>query len=124
MSENLILTTGIYDLIKDVVRRKRVTIKEEELLLNELKYAKQVRRKQLPEDIVTVNRRVTIKDHTENTEKQYLFVSSDKARPTKGKHPIFSDIGLAIVGRKSGDVINWPFKSGEKIIEIVDVEIV
>ena len=51
MSANVILTTGIYDLIKDHVRRKKVTIEQEEILLAELKKASQVLRKDLPEDI-------------------------------------------------------------------------
>ena len=33
MSQNIILTTGTYDLIKDHIRRKKVTPQEEELLL-------------------------------------------------------------------------------------------
>jgi regulator of nucleoside diphosphate kinase len=70
MSENVILTTGIYDLIKDHVRRKKVTQQEEALLLMELKEAQQVLRRDLPENVVTVNRRVKIKDHTKNKEKE------------------------------------------------------
>lgn len=37
MSEQIIVTTGIYDMIKDHVRRKKVTKQEEALLLEELK---------------------------------------------------------------------------------------
>ena len=124
MTKNIIVTTGIYDLIKDQIRRKRVTQAEEDLLNNELKNARQVLRRELPQDVVTVNRRVTLKDHTNNTEKTYIFVDSNKERKKKGKYAITSDIGLAIVGYKTGDVINWPFRNGERKIEIVKVETV
>lgn len=122
MSENVILTTGIYDMIKDHVRRKKVTKQEEELLLLELKEAQQVLRRDLPENVVTVNRRVKIKDHTDNKEKEYLFVSTIKQNNKKGKFSILSDVAVATVGRQVGDVINWPFRDGERKLEILKVE--
>ncbi len=124
MSENIIVTTGIYDLIKDQIRRKKVTQAEEELLTNELKYAKQVLRKDLPDDVVTVNRKVTLKDHSRNVEEEFTFVDSNKERKKKGKYSITSDIALATIGYKVGDVINWPFRDGERKIEILKVEMV
>lgn len=122
MSENIILTTGIYDLIKDHIRRKKVTKQEEEILTSELKNAKQVLRKDLPDDVVTVNRRVRLKDHSTQEETEYHFVSPLKEKPKKGKQSILSSTALAIVGRKTGDVITWPFNEGEKKIEILKVE--
>jgi regulator of nucleoside diphosphate kinase len=122
MSENVILTTGIYDLIKDHVRRKKVTQQEEDLLLSELKNAEQVLRRDLPDNIVTVNRRVKIKDHTDNKEKEYMFVSTTKKNNKKGKFSILCDVAVATVGRQVGDVINWPFRDGERKLEILGVE--
>ncbi|HBC03231.1 MAG: transcription elongation factor GreAB [Aequorivita sp.] len=122
MSENVILTTGIYDLIKDHVRRKKVTQQEEALLLMELKEAQQVLRRDLPENVVTVNRRVKIKDHTKNKEKEYLFVATTKTNNKKGKLSILCDVAVATVGRQVGDIINWPFRDGERKLEILGVE--
>ena len=68
MSQNIILTTGIYDAIKDHLRRKKVTKNEEVRLTSELRNAVQVRRRELPENVVTVDRKVTVKDHTLNKE--------------------------------------------------------
>ena len=48
MSQNIILTTGIYDAIKDHLRRKKVTKNEEVRLTSELRNAVQVRRRELP----------------------------------------------------------------------------
>jgi regulator of nucleoside diphosphate kinase len=122
MTENVILTTGIYDMIKDHVRRKKVSKQEEELLLLELKNAEQVYRRDLPENIVTVNRRVKIKDHTENRENEYMFVATTKTNNKKGKLSILCDVAVATVGRQVGDIINWPFKDGERKLEILKVE--
>ncbi|SRR5690606_29189759 len=122
MSQQIIVTTGIYDLIKEQIRRKRVTSAEEELLTLELKNAKQVRRKELPVDVVTVNKRVTVKDQTNDKEETFVFVPTTKERKKKGKFSIMSEIGIAIVGYKQGDIIEWPFKNGARTIEITKVE--
>lgn len=122
MSENVILTTGIYDMIKDHVRRNKVTKEEQELLLLELKNAQQVYRRDLPDNVVTVNKRVKIKDHTENKEKEYMFVASSKTNNKQGKLSILCDVAVATVGRKVGDIINWPFRDGERKLEILKVE--
>ncbi|WP_292008415.1 GreA/GreB family elongation factor [Chryseobacterium sp.] len=122
MSENITVTTGIYDAIKEHLRRKQVSIAEENRLAAELKGAKQVLRRDLPADIVTVDRKVTLKDHTQDFEHEYIFVASTRAKPKKNKHSILSDIALAVVGYKVGDVVEWPFKDGDRKIEILNVE--
>ena len=122
MSENIILTTGIYDAIKDHLRRKKVTPNEEARLTSELRNAKQIRRRELPEDVVTVDRVVTVKDHTLNKEEEYIFVGVEQAKPKKNKHSILSDMALATMGYKVGDIVEYPFKDGERRIEILKVE--
>lgn len=83
MTKNIIVTTGIYDVIKDHIRRKKVTQAEEDRLAEELKNAVQVRRKELPEETVTVNRKVTILDHSTNQEKEYIFVPTTRVKLKK-----------------------------------------
>ncbi|MEI7488527.1 MAG: GreA/GreB family elongation factor [Chryseobacterium sp.] len=122
MLDNIIVTTGIYDAIKDHLRRKKVSKDEENRLTGELRKAKQVLRRDLPSNFVTVDRKVTIKDYTQDFEHEYIFVASTKAKPKKNKYSILSDIALATVGYKVGDVIEWPFKEGERKIEILKVE--
>ena len=121
-SQNIILTTGIYDLIKDHVRRKKVTVEEEVLLLHELKKATQVLRRDLPEDIVSVNRRVTYKDCTTNEEKTVVFVGPERNKVSKNRISILSDEGIAMVGYKEGNVVEWPAKKGSLKLEILKVE--
>lgn len=122
MSQNIILTTGIYDLIKDHIRRKKVTPTEEEVLKLQLKNATQVTRKNLPEDIVTIDARITVKNLNSNEEETYTFVAPDKAKKRNNTESILTKMGLALVGCKVGDVINWNFDEGEKQLEIVKVE--
>lgn len=123
MSENIVLTTGVYDLIKDHIRRRRRATKtQEEILINELKKAKQVVRKELPENIVNVNKIVTVKKINTNEIVTVTFVGPNKVKTSKNKLSILSDLGIAIVGYKVGDIVSWPSNEGEVKYEILKVD--
>lgn len=122
MSTNLILTTGIYDLIKDHLRRRKVTKAQEEILIEGLKNAKQVLRKDLPEDIVTINQVLKVKDVNKNEELEVKLVAPAKANFKKKKYSILSDIGLATVGRSIGETVEWPTATETKTYQILATE--
>ena len=54
----IVLTTGIYDLLKLQIKKKKLNKSNEDRLEKELKNAKQVLNRDLPENIVTVNTEV------------------------------------------------------------------
>lgn len=122
MTQDIVLTTGIYDLIKEHIRKKKVTPEEEEALTLQLKGAKQVTRKNLPLDVVTVDAKVKIKNMSTDQEETYTFVAPDKVKRKKNNESILSNVGLALVGCKVGDVVNWNFNSETKKMQILDVE--
>ncbi|MFL9835253.1 GreA/GreB family elongation factor [Chryseobacterium terrae] len=122
MSEQIILTTGVYDLIKDHLRRKKTTAEEEKILLAQLRNAKQVLRRDLPKDVVTINCEVKIKDSSQPHEQKLMIVPDNQAKVKKGKYSVLSDIVLAIVGNKVGEIIDWPFEEGDRKIEILSVK--
>lgn len=122
MNQDIVLTTGIYDLIKDLLRRKKVTPFVEDQLIVQLKRAKQIRRKELPDNVVTIDCRVTIKDLNTNELQTFTFVAPSKAKRRNNTESIVGEVGLALVGNKIGDQIKWDFGTGEKNIEIVNVE--
>lgn len=124
MSSPIILTTAMYDLVKNQIHRKRVTREQESRLTEELKNAKQVLRRELPDDVVTVDRRVTIKNLEDGTQRIYHFVADAKRMVSKGRYSILSDIALATIGRRVGDIFDWPFEQGPVKIEIANVELV
>lgn len=122
MTHEIVLTTGIYDLIKDLIRRKKVSLQEEETLLLQLKHAKQLTRKNLPMDVVTVDSKVSIKNLITNEEEVYTFVAPARAKRKHNTQSIVSTMGLALVGTKKGDVVKWPFGEEERQFEILNVE--
>lgn len=122
IEQQIILTTGVYDLIKDQIRRKKVSKDEEEVLLKQLKKAKQVTRKNLPLDVVTVDAKVVIKNTLTEEEVVYTFVAPDRAKRRNNTVSILSPVGLALVGCKVGDVVTWTINEELKQMEIIQVE--
>ncbi|MDD3003848.1 GreA/GreB family elongation factor [Flavobacterium sp.] len=122
IEQQIVLTTGIYDLIKDHIRRKKTSKEEEEVLLKQLKKAKQVTRKNLPLDVVTVDAKVIVKDIATAKEAVHTFVAPDRAKRRNNTESILSPMGLALVGCKVGDVVTWTINDELKQMEIIQVE--
>lgn len=116
------VTTSIYDFIKDRIHRKRVTPAEERLLTAELKTAVQLLKREVPEEVVQVGSVVSILDHTSETHQEFQVVGIGKSKRSKGKYSMDSSIALATLGRKVGSLIEWPFKDGTRKIEILRVK--
>ena len=115
------VTTSVYDFIKDQIHRKRVLPAEEELLKAELKNAIQLPNRELPYQVVKVGSFVLLKDHTNGNEQEFQVVGLGKSKPSKGKFAMDSSIVLAILGRNEGSILDWPFKEGMRRIEILRV---
>jgi regulator of nucleoside diphosphate kinase len=95
---------------------------EEEVLTLQLKNSQQVLRRDLPDNVVTVDTRVTIKNHHTNQEHVYVFVGPDKARRKNNTQSILSKIGLALVGCKVGDTVNWVLDGIQSEVEVSSVK--
>lgn len=106
-AHSIILTTGMFDLLKEQIRKRKLTKFNEEKIIRELRSATQVLRSQLPPDVVDVNTRVLLLDLTDNTEVTYDFVAHEKARKKNGTESILSPIGVAIVGYREGAEVTW-----------------
>ncbi|MES2652144.1 MAG: GreA/GreB family elongation factor [Bacteroidota bacterium] len=117
----IVLTTGIYDLLKDLIRKKRLNKSNEEKLEIELKNSRQVLNRDLPADIVTVNTLVVVKDLETNEEIEQKFVSPQKARRKNGTTSILSAIGVATLGYATNAIIKWDLPDGIKTYQILSV---
>lgn len=122
LMSNIIVTTGIYDLLKDYVHRRKANPKEAEIITNELKNAIQVNRRDLPLDVVGINTIVTVHFKERDVEETLHFTNPQYARNKHKTISIISPIGVALVGRKKGDVIEWPFTNGTQTMTILNIE--
>ncbi len=117
----IVLTTGIYDLLKNHIRKKRLNKSNEEKLEIELKNSRQVLNRDLPADVVTVNTLVVVKDLETSEEIEQRFVSPQKARRKNGTTSILSAIGVATLGYATNAIIKWDLPDGIKTYQILSV---
>lgn len=117
----VLLTTGIYDLLKDHIRRRKLSQANESALETQLRNAIQVLRKDLPEDVVTTNTTVIVKDMDTNDQTEYKFVAPGKARRKHGTLSILSPVGVALVGYAEGTIVEWLFEDTLKTKQIIKV---
>ncbi len=118
----VVLTTGIYDLLKDYIRRRKLSAANETALELQLKKAHQVLRRELPSNVVTVGSQVTVKDLGTGEESLFRFLAPDKARRKNGTVSILSPMGIAMIGYAEGTVVEWEFEGKVKTYEITEVK--
>ncbi len=90
-------------------------------LQNELDSAVIVDPKNVPEDVVTMNSLVRLKDLDTDEEKTYWLVFPEKANPSNNALSVLAPIGTAILGQREGDTIEWEGPSGIKRLIILEV---
>lgn len=117
----IIITRGIYDLLKIFVNKKKLSRHNELKLDQELKYANQVLRKDVPEKIVDINKKVKVKELETGVEHEYNLVSPQKARRKHNTLSILSPIGIALLGYEEGVELSWEMPEGVKFYKILQV---
>lgn len=89
-------------------------------LNEELKNARFLSLKKMPEDVVRFNSVVTISTPF-NVSKEYQIVTPERSDIRKNKISILAPMGLALFGYAKGDTVKWKFPTGENSIIIEDV---
>lgn len=118
----IILTTGMYDLLKEELRKRRLSRYNEEKLKLELKNARQVLRKEIPDDIVAINKTVTVKDIDTAEEFIYKLVAPTEAKRKNNTCSILSSIGVGLIGYREGTDVVWEMPDGVRSFNIVAVK--
>lgn len=81
-----------------------------------------LRSPRIPDDIVTINSCVCLLDKDSGEEEEVWLRFTCEKEPSPHSCPVMSELGVALLGSRSGDVIEWAVASGKrrrKIKEIV-----
>lgn len=90
-------------------------------LLAELDKAEVVEPEKIPAGIVTMNSVILIKDLDTLKEEEYRLVFPPMADIRKGNISILAPVGIAILGYKEGDSIEWKVPGGLRRLKILKV---
>lgn len=113
------------DRLTELIEGLRLTPKANQanldLLEKELDRAVLIDPQKIPDDVITMNSRVIVTD-TETGEKMtYTLVFPSAANISENKLSILAPLGMALLGYRKGDIIEWPVPSGVKIIQVDEI---
>jgi len=110
------------DRLLEVVEGLRLSSKSNhaalDLLEKELYRGVLVEPKNVPDDVVTMNSRVSITDLDTNEEMTYALVFPMAADISSNKLSILAPLGMALLGYRKGDIIEWRVPSGVKRLRV------
>lgn len=86
-----------------------------------LKNVEVVDESELAKDKVALGSFVKVKDYTFDEEVEYEIVGSSQADPMMDKISIDSPVGMALVGKGVGDVVEVPVPDGVEKFEILSI---
>ncbi|MFB9058254.1 GreA/GreB family elongation factor [Mariniflexile ostreae] len=123
---NLILEKKEYVYIKSILNisgyvGNHVIHKSLMKFSDEMKSAKIVEDKDMPEDVVRLNSIVKVSSD-DNWEKSIQIVQPSEKDIQNNKISILTPMGAALFGYSVGDVVNWDFPTGVKALKIEEVE--
>ncbi len=81
-------------------------------LRNELDIAQIVDAQAVPNNVVTMNSTVRLRDMKTNEIETYTLVYPEDANIARGRLSILAPIGTAILGYRVGDIVRWKVPSG------------
>ncbi len=87
-------------------------------LATELNRGKLVNPEDVPDDVVTMNSEVLLRDADTSEKMKYRLVFPTDADIDSGAISILAPIGTAILGYRVGDVVEWSVPSGLRHIKI------
>lgn len=80
-----------------------------------------IRANELPNDKIYILSRVKLKNYRTQNIVEYLLVSPEEADFEKGKISVTSPIGKALIGKKTGDVVEIIAPGGKTKFEILEI---
>ena len=89
-----------------------------DLLEKELYRAALVDPQQIPHDVITMNSKVIITDTESGEKTTYTLVFPSAANISENKLSIMAPLGMALLGYRTGDIIEWPVPSGVRKLKV------
>lgn len=90
-------------------------------LKNELSGATVMQPQEIPSNVVTMSSRVRIRYLDTNEERTFTLVFPFDADMSQGKLSILAPVGVAIIGCRIGEEIEWEINAGQRKIRIEDI---
>lgn len=119
-----ILSEKDFQIIHDLIKNQSAVqqTKEIRFLAEELKKAKVVKDNKIAGDIVQLNSTVQVEDQSTSKTMDFQIVLPSQANLKENKISILAPIGIALIGFKKGQSVEWQMPAGKRTLKIVKVE--
>ncbi len=119
-----ILSEKDFQIIHDLIKNQSAVqqTKEIRFLAEELKRAKVVKDNKIAGDIVQLNSTVQVEDQSTNKTMDFQIVLPSQADLKANKISILAPIGIALIGFKKDQLVEWQMPAGKRTLKIVKVE--
>ncbi len=101
--------------------KKRLSSFNREGLKKELDRAIIVDPTDIPEDTITMNSKFRLKDLNSDEDLTYTLVFPEEENMYENKVSILAPMGMALLGYKVNDIVEWPVPSGTLRVKILEV---
>ena len=124
MSNALLISKSDFDLLQLHLTRSGSNLSDfnKTKLKEELKSAKVVKDKDLPDNVASLNSIVGIKNIETGQTFKFQLVLPGEANFKAQKVSVFAPIGIALLGYPIGSEIQWEMPDGLKTFEIISCE--
>lgn len=107
----LLITDQDYERLALLVQHAET--KSSASLEEELARAKVVSQKEIPNDVVTMNSKIKFIDLDSKKISEITLVYPKDADVTKNRVSILAPVGIALIGLRKGQFIDWPMPNGQ-----------
>ena len=90
-------------------------------LEEEIERAEVVSPHDVPDDVVTMNSDVVYEDLSSGKRRTVRLVYPKDADAALGRVSIFAPVGMALIGLRAGQEIEWPTPGGNRRVRVVDI---
>ncbi|HOD12297.1 MAG TPA: nucleoside diphosphate kinase regulator [Candidatus Omnitrophota bacterium] len=121
-SKTIYITDNDMRRLRELIMVARQFKKEEEKYLQdleaELNRGKIIKSQDIPQDIITMNSEVHLRDLNTKEEITYQLVFPYQADASQGRVSILAPIGTALLGYSVGDIIEWKVPAGVAKLQV------
>ena len=111
----------LLDLIEGVRSSPKFNKVNIDLLEKELYRGVLVDPQNIPHDVITMNSKVGITDTESGEKMSYTLVFPSAANISENKLSILAPLGMALIGYRKGDIIEWPVPSGIRKLKVDEI---
>jgi len=87
----------------------------------ELEMAQVISPQEIPDDVVTMHSQARVRDLKSNEEMVFTLVFPAEADYERGRLSVLAPIGMALLGYRAGETVEWKVPSGVRRLKIEQV---